>query len=178
MRTSEDRFKNNLTSFVSQPGNTRQPGNHQKFPFFRALHFNENKFEQYPEWMTQREDFTSFMYKNYENKLLSIPKICEKQSKDRASDEKYFVSLYLQQLDIFQNIPQLIMDNVLAEIKTKTYHAGDVIHDENTEIKFMAVVFVGSVEFTKNKKVYKKERNEIVMSQAFYKSYHPTVVAK
>ena len=42
----------------------------------------------------------------------------------------------------------------------------------------MAVIFVGAVEFTKNKKVYRKERNEILMSQAFYKTYHQTIVAK
>jgi hypothetical protein len=70
------------------------------------------------------------------------------------------------------------MDSILTEIRTKSYQTGDIIHDESTNMKFMAVIFVGSVEFTKNKKVYRKERNEILMSQAFYKTSHPTIIAK
>jgi len=42
------------------------------------------KQDLYPKWLTKREDFLDFMYKNYEKKLMSIPKICEKDS--RASD--------------------------------------------------------------------------------------------
>lgn len=25
-----------------------------KFPFFKAMHFTDNKFEQYPKWLTNR----------------------------------------------------------------------------------------------------------------------------
>lgn len=70
------------------------------------------------------------------------------------------------------------MDNILYEIRTKSYRPGDIIHDEKNEMRFMAVIFVGAIEFTKNKKVYRKERNDILMSQAFYKSHHQTIVAK
>jgi hypothetical protein len=48
------------------------------------------------------------------------------------------------------------MDNILTEIRTKRYQPGDIVHDENQEISFMAVVFVGCVEFTKGRKVLKK----------------------
>jgi hypothetical protein len=59
------------------------------------------------------------MYKKYENKLLSIPKICEKEVKE--SDEKYFVSLYLEQIAIFKNLPHSIRDIFLNGIRTKYY---------------------------------------------------------
>lgn len=47
-----------------------------KFTFAKVLDFNEEKFDDYPKWLTEREDFVKFMYENYESKLLSIPKIC------------------------------------------------------------------------------------------------------
>lgn len=68
--------KNNLSSIFNQFHSTKNQTNQPKYPFFKALHFHENKFDQYPEWLTERDDFESFMYKNYENKLLSISKIC------------------------------------------------------------------------------------------------------
>lgn len=46
------------------------------------------------------------MYRNYENKIMSIPKICEKEV--RASDEKYFVSLYLSQIPTFKDLPAVV----------------------------------------------------------------------
>ena len=52
-----------------------------KFPYGRVLDFSEDKFSQYPEFLTKREDFLQFMYSKYEAKLLSIPKICEKEHK-------------------------------------------------------------------------------------------------
>lgn len=44
-----------------------------KFPYAKGLNFNESKFEDLPEYLTQREDFVAFMYEKYEKKLLSIP---------------------------------------------------------------------------------------------------------
>lgn len=79
----------------------------QKFPFAKVLEFEPKKFKEYPHWLTEREDFFKFMYDNYEEKLLAIPKICEKKQKE--SDEKYFVNLYLSQIKIFQQLPALIM---------------------------------------------------------------------
>lgn len=68
------------------------------------------------------------MYKNYENKLMSIPKICEK--KERASDEKYFVSLYIEQIPFFQNLPPVVKDIILSQLKTTYYKPGESIHNE------------------------------------------------
>eukprot|EP00919_Chromeraceae_sp_WS-2016_P035294 GHVR01083609.1.p1 GENE.GHVR01083609.1~~GHVR01083609.1.p1 ORF type:complete len:114 (-),score=4.39 GHVR01083609.1:1338-1679(-) len=55
-----------------------------KFPFGSVFQFNDSKFNEFPSWLTERDDFMNFMYKKYEKKLLLIPKICEKYI--RASD--------------------------------------------------------------------------------------------
>jgi signal-transduction protein with cAMP-binding, CBS, and nucleotidyltransferase domain len=89
------------------------------------------------------------MYKNYENKLMSIPKICEK--KDRASDEKYFVSLYLEQIPFFQNLPPVVKDTILSQLRTCYYKTGECIHQEGAP-DFMAVIFVGAVTWKTDKK--------------------------
>lgn len=70
------------------------------------------------------------MYKNYENKLMSIPKICEK--KERASDEKYFVSLYIEQIPFFQNLPPVVKDIILSQLKTMYFKPGESIHNEGS----------------------------------------------
>lgn len=64
-----------------------------RYPYAKALNISEEKYSEFPKWLIEKEGFIDFMYKNYESKMMSIPKICEKDS--RASDEKYFVSLYL-----------------------------------------------------------------------------------
>lgn len=69
------------------------------------------------------------MYKNYEKKLLTIPAICAKKGEERASDEKYLVLLYLQQLEVFSQVPQVIMEMILKELQTKTYKQGETVHD-------------------------------------------------
>ncbi len=57
---------------------------------------------------------------------MSIPKICEKTT--RASDEKYFVSLYLSQIPTFKDLPQVVKEIVLDHLKVKYYASGDIIH--------------------------------------------------
>ncbi len=37
--------------------------------------------------------------------------------------------LYLEQIAIFKNLPSLIMDRILTEIKAKKYQTGEVIHN-------------------------------------------------
>lgn len=49
-----------------------------KFPYAKVLDFGSDKYAEFPKWLTEREEFLDFMYKKYEDKLLSIPKICEK----------------------------------------------------------------------------------------------------
>lgn len=61
---------------------------------------------------------------------MSIPKICEKDT--RASDEKYFVSLYLDQIPFFQNLPPIVKDIILSSLKTRYYKPGDCIHSEGS----------------------------------------------
>lgn len=67
------------------------------------------------------------MYQKYEAKLLSIPKICEKPTKE--SDEKYFVSLFLEQIPIFEGLPQLVKEILLNNVTTRYYQANAVVHD-------------------------------------------------
>ena len=67
----------------------RMSSKRSRFPYAKAVMFEEREQEYrkqdlYPKWLTKREDFLDFMYKNYEKKLMSIPNICEKET--RASD--------------------------------------------------------------------------------------------
>ena len=45
-------------------------------------------------------------------------------------------------------------------------------------MEFMAVIFVGSVAFQHRGNTIIKKKNDVIMSQAFYESDHPTIVAK
>jgi hypothetical protein len=83
------------------------------------------------------------MYHNYESKLMSIPRICEKQH--RASDELYFVNLYLQQIPFFKDLPPIVTEIILANITTHYYKAGELVHSGGVPA-FLGVVFVGSVQ--------------------------------
>ena len=49
-----------------------------KFPYAKAIDFSEEQYENFPQWLIEKDGFSQFMYRNYENKLMSIPKICEK----------------------------------------------------------------------------------------------------
>lgn len=97
-----------------------------KYPYAKAIDFHETQYGDFPKWLTQKEGFVDFMYNNYGSKLMSIPKICEK--KERASDEKYFVSLFLDQIPIFSGLPPVVSDIILSQLKTRYYKPGDVIH--------------------------------------------------
>ena len=90
------------------------------------------------------------MYNNYEKKLMSIPKICEKQQ--RASDEKYFVGLYLQQNPLFSKLPAVVIDLLLTHISTRYLKAGEVVHQGGPPA-FMGVVFAGLVASKKGKEM-------------------------
>lgn len=47
-----------------------------RFPYAKAIDFNEAQYTPFPKWLTEKEGFIDFMYRNYESKLMSIPKIC------------------------------------------------------------------------------------------------------
>lgn len=103
---------------------------------------------------------------------------------------------------MFKGIPQYLMELILNNIKTKYYHTHDVIHEEEEEIQFMAVVFIGSVQFINEGKTddegsvfvtasnkndvndfargnrVVKHRNDVILTGAFYGKKHPTIVAK
>ena len=101
----------------------------------------------FPNWLKTRNDFVQFMYTNYEKKILALPKICEKLPKERTSDELYFLSMYLLQIDIFQKLPTSIEEIILKNIQTRYYKKGDIIHRGfDDPVEFMAVVFLGEVE--------------------------------
>lgn len=116
------------------------------------------------------------MYKNYENKLMSIPKICEKMA--RASDEKYFVSMYLQQIPIFSNLPGVVIEIILTHIKTKYFKVGDVLHYEHEDPQFLGIVYVGAVQYKSGKRTVVKEKNDVIMTSAFHDRRHETIVCK
>lgn len=65
---------NNKNKYMGKKGN--------KYPFSKAIDFRESKYKEYPKWITEKEGFADFMYKNYENKLMSIPHICEKEQRE------------------------------------------------------------------------------------------------
>ena len=115
------------------------------------------------------------MYKNYENKLMSIPKICEK--KERASDEKYFVSLFIEQIPFFQKLPPVVKDIILSQLKTLYFKPGECVHNEGAP-EFMAVIFVGAVQWKSDKKVIVKEKNEVILSDAFQGRFHESIYCK
>jgi hypothetical protein len=55
-----------------------------RYPYAKAMDFTESKYNDFPKWLIEKEGFVDFMYRNYETKIMSIPKICEKEV--RASD--------------------------------------------------------------------------------------------
>lgn len=112
--------------------NTPKNKKHQKFTFAKILDFSEDKFNDYPKFLTEREDFLQFMYSKYETMLLSIPKICEKEHKE--SDEKYFISLFLEQIPIFKGLPQLIKEILLNSVRTQYYQPNAIIHNEDNHM--------------------------------------------
>ena len=74
---------------------------------------------------------------------MSIPSICQK--KERASDEKYFIGMYLGQIEVFKSLPLTVMDLIVSRVACRSYRAGEVIHDGVGVPEFMGVVFVGGV---------------------------------
>lgn len=53
-----------------------------RYPYAKAIDFRESKYNDFPRWLTQKEGFSDFMYKSYEKKLMSIPLICEKTTRE------------------------------------------------------------------------------------------------
>lgn len=140
-----------------------------RFPYSKAVMFEDREQEYrkqdlYPKWLTKREDFLDFMYKNYEKKLMSIPKICEKDS--RASDQKYFVGLYLQQHPLFADLPQVVIELILANLKTRYFRVGEIVHPGGAP-QFMGIVFAGVVSYKNGKDTILCEKNSAIMSSAF-----------
>lgn len=84
------------------------------------------------------------MYRNYEDKLMSIPHICEQDS--RPSDQRYFLSLYLQQVPLLANLPPPVTDIVLTHLRTRYCLPGQTVHPGGPPA-FLAVVFVGALQY-------------------------------
>lgn len=42
----------------------------------------------------------------------------------------------------------------------------------------MAIIFLGEIEYEAEGKLVKKQKNELIMNECFYKPYHPTITAK
>lgn len=60
--------------------------------------------------------------------------------------------MYLQEIGIFKNIPNEVMELILDNITTKYYKAGQIVHQENKAPSFMAVIYIGEVEYHDKKK--------------------------
>ena len=106
---------------------------------------------------------------------MSIPKICEKEK--RASDEKYFVGLYLSQHPLFSNLPQVVTDLILTRIRTMYVKAGEVVHAGGPP-QFMGVIFAGVLvtkprdggkgkDGARSKEGVANEKNSVIMASAF-----------
>lgn len=101
------------------------------------------------------------MYRNYENKIMSIPKICEKEQ--RASDEKYFVSLFLSQIHTFRDLPAVVNEIILDHLKTRYFAANDVVHFEGERAGFIGIVYLGDVEYKLGKRTVLKQKNDVIL---------------
>lgn len=83
------------------------------------------------------------------------------------------MGLYLQQLELFSKLPQVVTEIVLNNMKTKYYKPGDTVHGGGPA-PFMGVIFTGTLISKINKQTIIFEKNTIVMPGAFYKqSYEP-----
>ena len=58
---------------------------------------------------------------------------------------------------------------LLNSVRTQYFQPNAIVHHEDSEMEFMAVIFVGSVNYTtsRNKKIT-KIKNDVIMTQAFY----------
>jgi signal-transduction protein with cAMP-binding, CBS, and nucleotidyltransferase domain len=115
------------------------------------------------------------MYNNYEKKLMSIPKICEKDY--RASDEKYFVGLYLQQNPLFSKLPQVVFELLLAKIKTKYVKVGETVHPGGPP-SFMGILFAGVVTIKRERETVVCEKNSVIMGSAFDGHSHEPILCR
>ena len=109
---------------------------------------------------------------------MSIPGICRK--KDKASDEKYFLSMYLSQIEVFKGLPTTVMELIVSRLGCRTYRAGEVVHGGEEEAPgFMGVVFVGAVVEREGRKNRSYGKQEVVLRSAFYqKQLFTTITAR
>lgn len=84
----------------------------------------------------------------------------------------------MEQIPIFEGLPPLIKEILLNSVRTQYYQPNSTIHHEENDMEFMAVIFVGSVSYEHKNKRITKLKNDVIMTQAFYDAYHPTIVAK
>ncbi len=87
---------------------------------------------------------------------MSIPHICEQDS--RPSDQRYFLSLYLQQIPLLANLPQPVTEIVLTHLRTLYCVPGQTIHSGGPPA-FLAVVFVGQFQYRTGKRTVMVEKN-------------------
>ena len=108
---------------------------------------------------------------------MSIPAICRK--KERASDEKYFLGMYLGQIEVFRGLPPVVLEMVVTRLGCRTYRAGEVIHAGDGLPEFMGVVFVGGVVEKDGRKSKHYGKQEVVGRGAFYqRESYATLTAK
>jgi len=86
--------------------------------------------------------------------------------------------LFLQNVEIFKNIPSEIVDLILDKLTTRYYKAGEIVHEECQAPLFKGVVYIGSLEAITGKKVISFDKNDIVMKDAFVGGEHPTIRCK
>lgn len=149
---------------------------HQRYPYAKAIDFRESKYNNFPRWLTEKEGFTDFMYQSYEKKLMSIPLICEKDKRD--SDERYFLGLYLQEIEAFKGLPNEVLSIILDHLKTQYFKVGQTVYNEEDVPSFMGLIYVGELEYRVGKRSIVREKNDVVLRDAFQGRRHPTVTCK
>ena len=110
--------------------------------------------------------FFEFLFHFFDNQLCSTRIIYD------FSLEKYFVSLYLQQIPVFSYLPGVIIEIILTHIKTKYFKVGDVLHYEHEDPQFLGIVYVGAVQYKSGKRTIIKEKNDVIMISAFHDRRH------
>jgi signal-transduction protein with cAMP-binding, CBS, and nucleotidyltransferase domain len=87
------------------------------------------------------------------------------------------VWLYLEQIPFFQDLPPVVKDTILSQLRTTYYKAGDCIHSGGPPA-FLAVVFLGSVQWRVERRTVVKEKNEVILPDAFQGRPHDAVYCR
>lgn len=84
--------------------------------------------------------------------------------------------MFLDKISELKNLPTSVREMMLTLMQVKQFKKGECVHEDGVP-SFMAVVYVGSVEYTGPKGVVTCEKNDVLMKQAFRSKNHPRVTS-